>query len=227
MKTNLLAGLGAAAALASCAGIPNEDFSRSPTRADEHRISVAETGDRLDIAVSDADMALTPETRANIDRFARSYLRVGHGPLILSAPSGGANADAASRLAHETRMRLAESGVPYSAIAGSAYDASAAPSAPIVLSFTRYEATAPDCAPLWRQDLAHQYNNQTYESFGCAGQANLAAMIEDPHDLLSPREESARDGARRATVMTNYRAGNPTSATRTPDERVTISNAVQ
>jgi pilus assembly protein CpaD len=57
--------------------------------------------------------------------------------------------------------------------------------------------------------------------------SNIAALVEDPADLLRPRDEDPRDGARRTTVMDAYRAGEQTHAERTSDERITISNAVQ
>lgn len=227
MRAKLLLGLSAVATVAACAGVPRPEGPPAPTSADRHVIRVEETGDRLDIPAPAGAMSLDAQSRAQISTFASSYLRIGHGPLILSAPSAGANADSAARLAHEVRMRLSEYGVPYSAIAGSTYDGSAAPDAPVVLSFTRFEAFAPECAPIWRQDLAHQSNNQTYESFGCAGQANLAAMIEDPHDLVAPRGETARDAGRRSVVLERYRDGQPTGAERSPDEQITISNAIQ
>ncbi len=228
MRNAWIASLGAAAALSACAGIPKETIvSNTASRADEHRISVAEAGARLDVPVSAGDMTLSPAMLAELDRFAGAYARAGHGPLILSVPANGANADAAARLAHEARMRLAEHGVPYVSIAGSTYDATGAADAPIVLTYTRFEATAPDCLSIARQDLAHQSNNQAYDSFGCSNQANLAALIEDPHDLLAPREETTRDGARRATMMGRYRAGQPTHATRSPDERVSISTVAR
>lgn len=228
MSKKLLLGVSAAATLAACAGVPNpEGTVPVPTQADRHIIRVEESGDRLDLAVTPGMTTLSAEDRARLEGFARRYVRIGHGPLILSTPSSGPNSDSAARIAHEARMRLAEHGVPYAAIAGSTYDGSATPDAPVVLSFTRFEAFAPECTPVWRQDLAHQSNNQAYESFGCANQANLAAMIEDPHDLIAPRGEEPRDAGRRAVVLERYRRGEPTGATRTSDERVTISSAVQ
>ena len=131
------------------------------------------------------------------------------------------------QLAQQTRMSLVDQGVPYDAVSGSTYDASAAENAPLVLSFTRYEARAPDCRPIWEQDLAHQSDNQPWASFGCATQANIAAMIEDPHDLIAARGEDPRDGNRRAVVMDKYRRGEPTGATRSDDEHVSISTAIQ
>ncbi len=216
-------------ALGACASVPPPpaDMHPTPTTADLHRIHVTESSERIEVPVSSGDVALSGSDRARLNAFAGGYLRYGHGALVLSTPSGGANADAASLLANETRRALVDAGVSYAAVAGSSYDASGRSDAPIVVSFARYEAHAPDCRPLWEQDLAHQSNNQAWESFGCATQANLAAMVEDLADLLRPRAEDPRDSGRRDTVMDAYRAGEQTHAPRSSDERIAISNAVQ
>jgi len=216
-------------ALGACASVPPPpaDMRPTPTAADMHQIQVTESSARLEVPVANGDVSLTHGERAELHAFASSYLRYGHGALVLSTPSGGANADAASVLANETRRALADAGVSYAAVAGSSYDASGRADAPIIVSFSRYEAHAPECAPLWEQDLAHQSNNQPWASFGCATQANLAALVEDPRDLLYPRDEDPRDSGRRDTVMEAYRAGEQTHAPRSSDERIQISNAVQ
>ncbi|HEX8899732.1 CpaD family pilus assembly protein [Vitreimonas sp.] len=214
-------------ALSACASVPTPEGPPVASAADRHRIQVTEAAERVEIPVAAGDATLSPGARAQVRNFASGYLRYGHGALIMSTPSNAANSDAASLLANETRMALVEAGVSYVAVAGSTYDAAGAGDAPIVLSFARFEAEAPECAPLWEQDLAHQSNNQPWASFGCATNANLAAMIEDPADLLRPRDMDPRDSNRRSTVMEAYREGAQTHAERTPDERVSISNAVQ
>lgn len=222
-----LAALGLAAALSACASRPEPPLGpASPTSADQHRIAVEQTGERYDIMVAPTDSGLNAEARADIAAFARAYRDQGHGPMVMSAPSGGANADAAARIANETRMALVEAGVPFAAIAGSTYDASDTDTSPVVISFSRYEAVAPECRPLWEQDLMAN-RHRPYESFGCATNANLAAMIEDPHDLIAMRDETPRDAARRANVLENYRNGATTHASRSSDERVSVSDAVE
>jgi pilus assembly protein CpaD len=222
----MLLGLSALGACATSV-TPPLNIAAAPTHADSHVIDVTQTSARLEISVAAGDTTLMPKTREDLREFASAYLRYGHGALILSTPSGSGNAEAASALAGQTRMALVESGVSYYAVAGSTYDASGQTDAPLIAVFARFEAHAPECAPLWTQDLAHQSNNQPWESFGCAMQANLAAEIEDPADLLEPRASDPRDSNRRATVMQAYRAGQPTHAQRDNDERVAISNAVQ
>ncbi|MFZ2031137.1 MAG: CpaD family pilus assembly protein [Vitreimonas sp.] len=212
--------------LGACAlnATPPLNIAPSPTRADSHVIEVSQTSARMEIAVAPGDTMLTDKARSDLHSFASAYLRYGHGALILSTPSGSANSSAASMLAGQTRMSLVDSGVSYGAVAGSTYDAGDDGDAPIVVTFARFEAQAPECAPIYTQDLAHQEDNQAWGSFGCAMQANLAAEVEDPSDLLEPRADAPRDSNRRTTVMEAYRAGQTTHATRDADERSTVSN---
>lgn len=229
MKSRLPFFIAGLSALGACASVPPPPADMRPmsSSADVHRIEVTQSAERLEVPVNSGDVALSNVARAQLQTFASGYLRYGHGALVLSTPSSGANSDAASLLANDTRRALVEAGVSYAAVAGSTYDASGRSDAPIIVSFSRYEAHAPECAPIWEQDLAHQQNNQAWESFGCATQANLAAMIEDPADLLRPRAEDPRDSGRRDTVMDAYRSGEQTHAPRSGDERIAISNAVQ
>ncbi|MDX2276485.1 MAG: CpaD family pilus assembly protein [Hyphomonadaceae bacterium] len=221
--SSVLVGLSAAASLGACASMPEATDPPVASFADRHVAQVTQTNQRLEIPVADNAAALTPAARSQISSFAGGYLRFGHGSLVMSTPSGAGNSDAAAAVAQQTRMALVESGVTYAAVAGSTYDASGQAEAPVVLTFTNYEAESPECAPLWEQDLAHQSNNQPWASFGCATQTNIAAMLEDPHDLLEPREMDPRDSGRRDAVMGHYRAGESTANVRTGDERATIS----
>lgn len=233
MKTTLSTGMkiaaGAAMLLTSaCATKVAAPHDNLTSVVDRHKIDVAQASERLEIAVAAGDTALGTENSAKVDTFARLYTRQGHGVLIMSAPTGGPNAEAAARIAQETRLRLAGAGVPFAAMAASTYDGGEqGAAAPIVLTFASYDATAPDCEPLWSQNLAYAPDNQPWNSFGCATQANLAAMISDPADLLGPREEDPRDAQRRARVLEAYRQGQQSHATRTNDERVQVSDAVR
>lgn len=212
---------------AGCATKRATEASNSVSVVDNHKIAITRADEKLDIAIAAGDTALSPAEMAQVETFARLYTRQGHGALVMSAPAGGANAESAALVAKDVRMRLAGSGVPFAAIAASTYDASGRADAPLVLSFTLYSAQAPECAPLWSQDLAHPDNNQPWASFGCAQAANLAAMISDPADLLGPRTEEPRDAARRARVLEAYRQGQKTHAERSNDERVQVSDAVR
>ncbi len=231
MKSTFSSGMkmaaGVALVLTSACATRAPEHANLATVADQHKISVAEAAERLEVPVAADSPALQSESVSGIETFARMYARQGHGPLVLSTPTGGANAEAAARITQDVRLRLAGAGVPFAAMAASSYDGSGQAAAPIVLTFSHFEATAPKCEPLWSQDLAHSPDNQPWNSFGCSAQANLAAMISDPADLLGPRQEDPRDAARRARVLEAYRQGQQTHANRSNDERVQVSDVVR
>lgn len=224
-----LAAIALCVSATACASMTKPPPGLEPvaTSADMHKIKVVQAGERLEIPLAGADGALTPENAALVDNFGKSYREIGHGPLIVSTPAGAADATGAARLAQATRLELAGGGVPYAAISGSSYDAGGRASAPVVLSFSRYDAEAPNCPPVWTEDLSHSPDNKAPASFGCFVNANLAAMVADPADILGPRALDPRDSERRDVVMDKYRKGDPTGATRTDDDRVTISDAIK
>jgi pilus assembly protein CpaD len=198
-----------------------------PTVADLHKINVTQSGERLELPLGGSNGALSSEAAAQLDQFGAAYRATGHGPLMLSTPAGSGDADSAARLAQAARMQLVTNGVPFAAIAGSSYDASGKATAPVVLSYMRYTAEAPACAPVWSVNLADTTSNRPYGTFGCSLNANLAAMLSDPADLEGPRPIEPRDAARRDVVLDKYRNGESPGATRTNDERATISQAIQ
>lgn len=206
-----------AAACANGKAKPELDGKPLATLADRHVIDVVEAGERLEFNPA----APTPDAaqRAEIDAFAKVYRTLGHGPITISAPKEG---EIAKAFAAQVRAQLIEQGVSYAALASAMHDGGE--SETVVLSFTRYEAEAPDCPAVFEQNLARQTDNRAYDSFGCAMQANLAAMIADPADLLAPRASDPRDGARRADVFKKYREGSPTHALRSEQEQVGVKD---
>jgi len=58
--------------------------------------------------------------------------------------------------------------------------------------------------------------NQPVWNHGCSTQRNLAAMVDNPADLVQPRGETPAYTMRRTTVLEKYRSGN-SPATQYPD----------
>jgi pilus assembly protein CpaD len=54
------------------------------------------------------------------------------------------------------------------------------------------------------------FENQPPWNFGCATQRNLAAMVDNPADLVQPRGETPASEMRRTTVGAAYQQGKPT-----------------
>ena len=57
-----------------------------------------------------------------------------------------------------------------------------------------------------------------YWNLGCATQANLAAAVANPEDLVQPRAETPPLAARRQKVIDQYRKGANPSGTYDTDE---------
>ena len=73
-------------------------------------------------------------------------------------------------------------------------------------------ATAGECGD-WPANIGGSVNsNIDYDNFGCATQANLAAVVANPADLLTPRASAPADQQRRAVVYENYRNGKITAS---------------
>ena len=96
--------------------------------------------------------------------------------------------------------------------------------APIRISYSRYVAEGPQCGK-WSSNLAETSSNLNYPNLGCATQANFAAMIANPADLVAPRTATPRIGDRDHTVWEKYIKGESTISTKQADEKVQVKGA--
>lgn len=213
----ILAVIAAGFALTACASSAPRDIPRA---------SAAPETVRVEMPVDSRDNGLTWAQIDLIATLADEYKSRGHGPLVISYPRGAANAAATVDAIAEARTRLYDHGLSWRQIAGGAYEARGRSQAPVIFSFTRYQAIAPECSGGW-EDLTQSRGDDSWASFGCATAANLAAMIADPRDLSAPRGFDAPDSARRQTVLENYRQGQPTASTSTDADSGAVTDAVE
>ncbi|MEQ8403664.1 MAG: CpaD family pilus assembly protein [Oceanicaulis sp.] len=206
----------AALVLAACA-------SQSP-RSLPQATAVPETV-RVEMPVDGRDNGLTWDQIELISALAGEYKARGHGPLVISYPRDAGNSEAAIEAIAAARTRFYDAGLSWRQISGGAYNAAGRMSAPVIFSFTRYRAVAPDCPAGW-DDMRNDRMGLSDERFGCATAANLAAMVADPRDLTTPRTFADPDTARRQTVIDRYRTGQPTATQRGQGESGTVSDAV-
>jgi len=77
---------------------------------------------------------------------------------------------------------------------------------------TRSSARVPGC-PNWDDTLEMNYNNATSNNYGCSVNANLAAMVADPEDLVrgQPGAET-NDATGSNKAIKTYREAKPTGA---------------
>jgi pilus assembly protein CpaD len=81
------------------------------------------------------------------------------------------------------------------------------PSGELRLVIERTVAEAVNC-PNWSKAPGNDFDNTLHSDFGCANAANLAAMIADPHDLVTGRTMGAQTGDAALAPIHRYRAGN-------------------
>jgi pilus assembly protein CpaD len=172
-----------------------------------HPITIDEQIETLDIPVSVDSQHLTGGARANVAFFAQSFLRSSTAIIAVVAPSGSPNQVAAAAIAVEIEDALRRNGISPRAIDYRVYKAGADERiAPVRLAFNRLAASTAPCGP-WTDSITKTAANRHYDSFGCATQQNLAAVVDSPLDLLYPRGLAPADAARRADVLQKYRAG--------------------
>ena len=81
----------------------------------------------------------------------------------------------------------------------------------MLVGFDTVRAAVPRCGASWAS-LTRTGTNESSANFGCAVNANLAAQIADPRDIVRPRDMTPADSGRRSVVFDNYRKGLATAA---------------
>ncbi|MCK5750266.1 MAG: CpaD family pilus assembly protein [Oricola sp.] len=203
LKIALLSALSLTAA--GCASGPFNGPQHGATVAETHPIAVDGQVVTLTIATDDTTTELSNLDKARLRAFADSYLNNGHGPLTVTGPSGAGNDFDGHEASADIRKALNDAGVPWSSIHGATYRTGDAGN-DIIVSFTRYVATASPCG-VWSGIRGRDYRNLRTPNMGCATQNNLAAMIADPHDLVAPTDAAPRDGEMAARGVLLYRDG--------------------
>ncbi len=221
------AALALVAGTAACTGATISSVRpEAKLPSDKFKITVRETREKLEIPTSAEKFMLTLDERAAVENFGAEHVARGHGFVTIALPGDEENTtEAAVVAAAEARDILYAQGIPYEDVRGTRYRSDNRPDEPIVLFFTAYEAEGPDCHREWR-DFGITWSGDNTHNFGCASQANLAAMVADPRDLLGPRPDDAPDPLRRAQVLDKYRRGETTITDRAKAETAVVSSAI-
>jgi pilus assembly protein CpaD len=162
---------------------------------------------RLVLPAAQGVQGLTAQEYAQLTAFANDFVRLGRGTLVISVPANAGNSANAAIVAQDAQRALYAGGVDYAKITGGTYQAGGQPNAPIMLSFARFEAQRIECQSWSEVDARKTASNLSPDRFGCAQNANLAAMVADPGDLLGDRTDPTRDAARIQTGVDKHRKG--------------------
>lgn len=208
--------------MAGCAGLPAEGLDPAPLNPNSRYSLQVEPGiERVALAVHDTGLSAN-QTQA-LNAVANRFMAEGAPVLRIEAPSG--EDPVASDMAWRIKGALEAAGVAPYQVQVTAY-AAPDPRAPVLVGFDTVQAVVPRCGTNWT-NLARTGSNAGYGNFGCAVNANLAAQIANPRDILQPRAMTPVDAGRRAVIFDKYRQGEQTAA---PQEelvaRTQVSNAV-
>lgn len=213
----LLAGvLGGCYQAREAAEVPNDYRQRHP-------IVIQEGARTFELFIGNNRGGLTPSQRADLMAFAHSWKREATGGIVVEMPMGSPNERAtADALPEIQSIILAGSGLSPGGIQVVGYR----PDNPVKLAtirirFPKMVAEAGPCGT-WPDDLGPSYadpnymTNRPFFNLGCSSQRNLAAMVDNPADLVQPRGETPAFTERRTTVLKKYQKGEST-ATVYPD----------
>ena len=145
--------------------------------------------------------SLSPSEAARLDGWFRSLdLRYGDSIYVEGSYSEGARSQIAG-IASNYGMLVSE-GAPVTA------GAVAPGSVRVVVS--RNVASVPNC-PNWERKSQPNYNNEKMPNYGCGVNANLAAMVANPEDLVHGRAgDSVSDVITGSKAVGLYKSAEPT-----------------
>jgi pilus assembly protein CpaD len=214
--------LGATLVLAGCAdgrpGVPNPPL----TPTEQFAIKVAPTQDQIMLAPHAEGLSSAQAAALNdlVDRWRDQ----GSGDITVQSPAHGG--EDAYRAASAVQDALVSMGVEPDKVRLTDYDPGAQAHAPIMVAYTRYQASGPVCGRNW-DSFTHTGDNRVDANYGCATTANMAAQIDNAGDLVAPRDVDPADPGRRAIVLNHYRKGENTSSAKDSQANGTVSSVGQ
>src|SRR5207245_9012366 len=182
-----------------------------------HPLVIEEANKSIAVFVGQGRGGLSAEQRTDVVGLAESWLHEATGAINADLPVGTPNARMAADSMREIQALLAAAGVPARGIVVRQYHPeNPRHMAAIRLSYPKITAEAGPCG-LWPEDIGPSIKNKSYlenkqyYNFGCAYQRNMAAMVDNPADLVQPRPETPPHTMRRTASFTKYRARAPTT----------------
>jgi pilus assembly protein CpaD len=178
---------------------------------ERHPITLKERERTVEILLGRNRGGLTPSQRADVLSFAQLWRRESTSGIIIDVPRGGPTDHAVADSLREVHSILAASGVPRNAVYMRPYRPASDALVSIRMNYSKLAAEVGPCG-LWPHDLGTSFDatyleNRPYWNFGCANQRNLAAMVDNPADLVQPRGEAPAYSGRRSVAVDKYRKG--------------------
>ncbi len=166
-------------------------------------IQVTESIERLELYSRPDGMSLSARDQDAVGEFLSEYARFGDGPLYMNMPNR--MNPGVSQTQNLVQGMMGQIGLGGAPMQQGQYQVAHNMPAPVILSYRRLKSVPRDCSIT--ESISGTYTNQTYGNFGCSASANLAAMIEDPRQLIRPYGLAPSDMRRRMTVYDKYIKG--------------------
>ena len=223
--------VGLAVALGACTHTETEVTASVPEDyRKRHPIAIQEADRSLVIFVGQARGGLSASQRSDVMGLAQTWLREGTGAISADVPVDTRNARAAADTFREIQALLGAAGIPPRGIVVRQYHPEdPRQMATIRLNYPKISAVAGPCG-LWPEDLGPSiknkgyFENKPYHNLGCAYQRNMAAMVDNPSDLVQPRSETPAYTTRRTAGFERYRKGTTTTTIYPEAEKAKLSD---
>lgn len=176
--------LAVTAALSACGGVPTNRTMYSP-----HQPVVEKNDYSLDVTTSGYGLAYGEQDRL-AGWFQSVGLKYGDHVFIDDPAMSRGTRDAVAEVAASHGLVLDEAAVQSGTI----------PAGTARITISRARAYVPGC-PDWSADSDFNPGNATSSNYGCAVNANLAAMVADPQDLIHGQNDTGS-----TAVMTSNKA---------------------
>jgi pilus assembly protein CpaD len=223
--------IGLAVALSGCMRT-GEEVTTASVPEDyrlRHPIAIEEANKSIVVFVGQGRGGLSAEQRADVIGLAQAWLREATGAINVDVPVGTPNARMAADSMREIHALLGAAGVPPRGMVVRQYHPeNPRHMAAIRLSYPKIAAEAGPCG-LWPEDIGPSiknksyFENKQYYNFGCAYQRNMAAMVDNPADLVQARPETPPDMMRRSAAFEKYRKTTATTTTYPEADKAKLS----
>ena len=202
----LALGLLSGVMLSACYATPSV-----PTRPSTfaNPIQISESIERLELYSRPNGMELSARDQDAVASFIAAYGQFGDGPLYINVPrqlAGGMGTKQAENIVRQAAVQM---GVSQAVQAGQYQSRPGAP-APVVVSYRRLKSVPRNCRAL--SDMVSTDLNLPYAGWGCAHNANLAAMVQNPRQFLEPYGMGPSNAERRLEIHDKYIEGEITAS---------------
>ncbi|MEI9804694.1 MAG: CpaD family pilus assembly protein [Pseudolabrys sp.] len=182
-----------------------------------HPITLKEGDRTVEVFVGRNRGGLTPTQRADVLSFAQLWRREATSGIIIDVPKGGPSEHAADDSLREIPL--------YPSPPPACPQSGLCPQLPAVRHVVgqhqdqlhendrRSGSLRPVAGESRPGQDASYIENRPFWNLGCSSQRNLAAMVDNPADLVQPRGESPSYTARRTVAIDKYRKGDSPSGT--------------